>query len=44
MFNKPLKLLYFEMHFTRKSAMKRERSIKKMKKKEKLKLTLTLRK
>ncbi len=37
-FNKPLRLLYFEVHSTRKSAMNRERTIKRMKRKEKLKL------
>jgi putative endonuclease len=38
MSNKPLKLIYFEMHSTRKSAMKRELAIKKMSRQEKLKL------
>jgi putative endonuclease len=38
--NKPIKMIYFEKHSTQKSAMKREISIKKMKKEEKLKLAL----
>ena len=37
-FNKPLKLIYFETHSARKSAIKRELTIKKMRRKEKLKL------
>jgi putative endonuclease len=36
--NKPLKLIYYEKHSTQKSAMKREITIKKMKREEKLKL------
>lgn len=36
--NKPLKLIYLEKHTSQKSAMKREISIKKMKREEKLKL------
>ncbi len=36
--NKPLRLVYYEKHSTQKSAMKREISIKKMKREEKLKL------
>jgi putative endonuclease len=36
--NKPLKLIYFEVHSTQKSAMNRELAIKKMRRKEKLKL------
>ncbi len=39
-FNKPLRLLYFEIHSSKKSAIKRECKIKKMKKKEKLQLSL----
>ena len=40
--NKPLRLIYFEKHSTQKSAMKREFTIKKMKREEKFKLALRI--